>query len=227
MTELAARLHATEVLANALRQLNAVAALTEVSESELHAAARSAERLTEQLGHRLRQFPSLPLIDDLAEGIRNFNPVTGRGSPVSFPMGIDPAVADSVASVGRVTLGPNHEGHVGIAHGGILALLFDEILGSSASRKVWPSVTRNLSVTYLRPVPVGVPLVLNADVHAIEGRALTVHGTIALEEDPQKSLATAQGSLVELSIEQSRRILGSTLQRVGGVVRMAQAADGT
>lgn len=205
--------------------LNNAAALTEATVEELDVVAGEVRALGARLARRVRPAVSLAAIDDLDRGIRMFTPVTGEASPIAPPLRYDPAEGGTTATVGRVTLGPLYEGHVGVAHGGIIALLLDEVLGTAATRRVWPSVTGGLSVRYRRPVPIGVPLVVTAAVVNVDGRRMTMHGSVCTDADPDTVLAEGEGAFIELSREQAVRMLGSDLRRLHGVPVPADAGD--
>ena len=56
--------------------------------------------------------------------------------------------------VGRFRLGGQYQGGGGMMHGGIIALLLDEAMGKLNRFHDVRAVTAELSVEYLRPVPV-------------------------------------------------------------------------
>jgi len=187
-------------LAEALRLLNDSAALTEVGVPDLNAATAMIRDLINRLTARTRQ-GSLASIDDIQRGIRMFNPVSGQACPVAPPMLFD-QVADDTPLIGRVTLGPLHEGHIGLAHGGVIALLFDQVLGVAAQRRVRECVTAQLSVRYVKPVRIGIPLTVTGDVYQEAGRQMRVRAAICAAAEPERLLAEADAVLVKLRPEQ-------------------------
>ena len=57
-----------------------------------------------------------------------------------------------------LTLGADHEGWAGIAHGGIIAALLDEVMEWSLfERQAW-GLTAEMTVRYRRPVSIGAPI---------------------------------------------------------------------
>jgi len=72
------------------------------------------------------------------------------------------------------TFTARHEGAPGIAHGGAVAALVDDVCGGLLFVVREPAVTRTLNVEYLRPVLVGVTYDLVARVDRREGRKLFV-----------------------------------------------------
>jgi acyl-coenzyme A thioesterase PaaI-like protein len=90
------------------------------------------------------------------------------------------------------TFTTRHEGAPGIAHGGAVAALVDDVCGGLLFVVREPAVTRTLNVEYLRPVLVGVTYDLVARVDRREGRKLfvTCEGT-----DPEGTLTFRGGGL--------------------------------
>jgi acyl-coenzyme A thioesterase PaaI-like protein len=86
-----------------------------------------------------------------------------------------------------------HQGAPGLAHGGVLAAVFDEALGALQVYFREPAVTANLSVDYRKPVPVGSVLHVRARVDGREGRKLMMSGTARLDapDGPLAASATA------------------------------------
>lgn len=95
------------------------------------------------------------------------------------------------------TVPTHHQGAPGIAHGGVIAAVFDETLG--VLQAFFPderAVTANLSITYRRPIPVGSELHLTGSVDGREGRKLTVSGAARLDSAGGPVAATATGLFV-------------------------------
>ncbi len=67
---------------------------------------------------------------------------------------------------------PRHGGAPGIAHGGAVATVVDDVLGFLLYVAQVPGVTRKLEVEYLKPVLIGVHYVVRAKVDRIDGRKL-------------------------------------------------------
>jgi acyl-coenzyme A thioesterase PaaI-like protein len=72
------------------------------------------------------------------------------------------------------TFTARHEGAPGIAHGGAVAALVDDVCGGLLFVIREPAVTRKLEVEYLKPVLVGETYDLVAKVDRREGRKLWV-----------------------------------------------------
>ena len=72
------------------------------------------------------------------------------------------------------TFSAKHAGAPGIAHGGTVAALVDDLCGFSLFVIREAAVTRKLEVEYLKPVLVGVPYDVEARVDRREGRKVFV-----------------------------------------------------
>jgi acyl-coenzyme A thioesterase PaaI-like protein len=72
----------------------------------------------------------------------------------------------------------HHEGYAGLVHGGIVSTLLDEVMAWSLyAREVW-AVTARMSVTFRRPLQVGVAVRLTGRLVADRGRLLEVTGDV-------------------------------------------------
>ncbi|EXJ54745.1 hypothetical protein A1O7_10086 [Cladophialophora yegresii CBS 114405] len=124
------------------------------------------------------------------------------------------SVAQPTVSEVRAFLstGPGVNGHPGIAHGGFVAAIIDEIMGflinsNSAmtetagippDRSVSPAhahqqaipmtvpgisiMTAELTTKYRKPVPTGVPLLVRTWIEKVEGRKIFVRATVEAED---------------------------------------------
>lgn len=63
-----------------------------------------------------------------------------------------------------------HQGAPGLAHGGLLAAAMDETLGALNWLLMSPAVTARLETDFVRPVPVGSVLLLDARITGVQGR---------------------------------------------------------
>lgn len=80
----------------------------------------------------------------------------------------------------RYSIPERFQGYPGIAHGGVIAAMLDEVGSRTFFRGSPPRlvVTAKMSVRYRRPVPVGVPLRLVGKKVADGGRVCQAHGQI-------------------------------------------------
>jgi len=192
-------------LGDALRDLVEQASATEVGEDVLRQVAAQVRRAAAQLGQRTRTRAELPSADDLLGGYRMYNPVTGAGSGLAAPLHVE-VTPDAV--VGTCTLGLAFEGPPTFAHGGVSAMLLDQLLGYATSAAGHPGMTVQLELRYRAPVPLQTPLRLTAEVGAVNGRRVTAWGAITTAAEPGKILVEASGTFVGLRAEQAARLFG-------------------
>ena len=84
---------------------------------------------------------------------------------------------DGDDAVVEVVLGPGHEGPPGRAHGGMVASLFDEVMGFALWMEARPAFTAWLRVDYRAPTPLAEPIELRASVTSRDGRKVFVGAT--------------------------------------------------
>jgi acyl-coenzyme A thioesterase PaaI-like protein len=72
-------------------------------------------------------------------------------------------------------LGPQYEGPPGLVHGGVSALLLDQLCGEAAAAGGSPGMTGRLTLHYRRPTPLG-DLSGEAWIDHVEGYKTTVKG---------------------------------------------------
>ncbi len=73
---------------------------------------------------------------------------------------------------GRFMLGAEYQGSMGMLHGGIIAVLFDEAMGKLCRFSDSRAVTAELSVEYLKPIRVDQEIIVEAFEAGREGRQL-------------------------------------------------------
>lgn len=96
----------------------------------------------------------------------------GEGHPTGLH--VVAYAGEGLTARGEFTVTPTHQGAPGLAHGGLLGLAFDEVLGLLGFLIRTPMVTGRLETEFLRPVPVGTTLHIAAQVDRIEGRKVVV-----------------------------------------------------
>ena len=188
-------------LGSALRDLVDAAVRTEVPIPELAEAAALARELAGRLRGQSRELHEIASVDDPEIGERWYSPVYGPGNPVAPPL-LATDTPDGRAT-GRVTLGKPHEGPPGLVHGGVVATLLDHVLARAIRAGGRGGLTATLTVTYRRPVPLGVPLLATAEMGTTDGRRTTAHARLVAEDDPGTTLAEAEGLFVALRPERA------------------------
>jgi len=204
-SELAERREAVAELGDALRDLSSRAIGSEVGVDVMRRVADDARRLAATLAERQRRLDEPSIVDDLGRGQRPYNPVVGPGNPLAPPMQIE--IVDGTA-IGSCTLDWRYEGPFTFAHGGISALLLDQIMGYAAAAAGHPGVTGRLSVRYRSTVPLDQPLRLEASLIDILGVRAAVQGSISLASAPDDTLVEAEGRFLALRPEQAARLFG-------------------
>lgn len=92
-----------------------------------------------------------------------------------------------------VSLGSGADGHIGLAHGGITATIFDEGLGVLPLMTVSKDqsfMTATLNIAYKRPLPTPSVLLVRSWYEKIQGRKMYIKGT--LEDGLGNVYATAE-----------------------------------
>jgi hypothetical protein len=192
-------------LGDALRDLVEQASATEVPADVLRQVAAQVANAAARLGERTRARAELPSADDLFGGFRMYNPVIGSGSGLAPPLHTE--VAGS-AVVGTCTLGLAFEGPPSFVHGGVSAMLLDQLMGHACGAAGHPGMTVRLELAYRAPVPLQTPLHLSAEVTGVSGRRVTARGVLATAADPGTVLVEADGTFVALRAEQAARMFG-------------------
>jgi acyl-coenzyme A thioesterase PaaI-like protein len=186
-----------------VRELVDAVVSTEVETEELERCAAQVGALTEALSTRRREREARAAVDDLLAGVRMYNPVIGAGSPLAPPLEVERGSGTAVASC---ELGLAYEGPPTYVHGGVSALLADQVLGAAAAASGNPGMTTELTLRYRRPVPLRTPLVVSAETVDVSGRWVRAVGTIAATERPDRPLVEAQATFACLSPDQARRL---------------------
>jgi acyl-coenzyme A thioesterase PaaI-like protein len=95
----------------------------------------------------------------------------------------------------ELTLLPDFQGWEGIAHGGIVATILDEVMGwALAGADAW-GYTARMSIEYKRPVPVGARIRGEGRLVERRRRLLTLAGRL-VDVDTGEVLATAEALYV-------------------------------
>jgi acyl-coenzyme A thioesterase PaaI-like protein len=197
---------------------------TTVDAASMRAAATAAREVTAGLAGRRRTRHQLPALDDPIRFVRVYNPVSGVGSPLAPPLDIR---ADEQGVSGEVTLGLAYEGPPGYVHGGVSALLMDQLLGAATIAVGLWGMTVHLELDYQGPVPLDTPLVLRARVIEAADRKSVVTGTIAAAADPARTLVSARGVFVAPRPERSQEYFGTVTDAAGRHAPPGRPTDAT
>jgi uncharacterized protein (TIGR00369 family) len=95
---------------------------------------------------------------------------------------------------GKFRLGAEYQGGAGFIHGGIIATVLDEVMGKVCRFRGVHAVTAELTIEYLKPVPVDADLIVEGHEVEMTGRNLLMVSEI--RNDSGKVLARGKGRFV-------------------------------
>ncbi|MEV7431854.1 hotdog domain-containing protein [Nocardioides sp. NPDC092400] len=199
-------LAAAEHLASRMRDLIERVVSTD---SDAAALSRAAELVAAAIGvlhGEARPYAEPARLDRaMPPGLRAHGLVVGPGHPMAPPVSL---TWDGDRVLGRLRLRRSFEGPRGYAHGGVSALVLDEVTAKVRALMDVGRVTRTLTVSYRRPVPVDVDLVVSAELVSREERRAVATGSIALSDRPDVALVTAETHFVLLGGSDTSTALG-------------------
>lgn len=140
---------------------------------------------------------------DVADGARvvHFDEcfVSGPWNPMGIAMDVRREGDEAVA---EVELGPAFEGAPGRSHGGIVAAVFDDVLGYLLTLLRQPAFTGELTVHYLAPTPIGQQLQFRARVTGRDGRK--IRSEAEATDAAGKVVARATGLFISVDADRLR-----------------------
>ncbi|MBB4930972.1 acyl-coenzyme A thioesterase PaaI-like protein [Lipingzhangella halophila] len=169
---------------------------TEAGSAELAQASATVHELTERLNVKRRDIGAMlerPRSDGGADYETLTNVVSGRSNPAAPPLVLE-HTDDGVRA--RVTLNGTYQGPPGLAHGGWVAAMLDQVLGSASAAAGMVGLTANLDVNYRNPTPLNAPLELTARVTGTERRKVFVSAEIRHNGE-----VTAEGTAVMVRLD--------------------------
>lgn len=180
-------------LGHELRTLVEATVRTAASPDTLHRVADGVRHVTGQLTGRRRGRTEIPEVDVFPGGARMYSPVVGAGSPLAPPVRITPT---DDGLIGHCTLGIAHEGPPGYGHGGMSAMLLDELMGQACTAAGTPGLTVSLHMRYHQPIPLETPLRILGRVTGTDNRKIFTAGAITTEAGPSINLVTADAAFI-------------------------------
>ncbi len=196
-------------MADTLRKLTALVVAGDLPHTELERAAsdlqQTASRLLEKAGPTRIQ--RLGPDRERYRDVFPMSPWVGTVNPLAPPMSVR---FSGCEAIGTVRLGFPYEGPPGLVHGGIIAGLFDEILGAANLARGLRAMTATLTVRYRKPTPLGEELTLRARVVDQSGRRVRTTAEMLFGE-----VVTAEAEGVFVGFDEER------------FLTLTQAQDGT
>jgi acyl-coenzyme A thioesterase PaaI-like protein len=182
-------------LAEQLRRITSAMVGLPIADTDITAATAAVREVADVLervagpGRRLRAQP-----DPVGHPQEFFptSPVIGFANPVAPPVVVE-AVDGELR--GTAYFDYQYEGPPTCVHGGVIAMVFDEMLGAANIMAGSPGMTGTLTIRYRKPTPLRTPLRLEARFMGREGRKIRTYGAIFHE---QTLTAEAEGIFVEL-----------------------------
>ena len=187
-------------LAQAVRNLIDATVRTGADEPTLRAATHAVDSVTASLEplntvgwHALRHA-------DTGRPVLFTNPAAGQRNPIAPPLVVQHDPDGRCWS--EFTLGAAYEGPPGTVHGGISALVLDQMLGEAATSGLTePKFTGTITVRYLRGTPLG-PLRSEAWVERVEEHKTYARGVIT---DSQGPTVEAEGVFIKPAWARNKR----------------------
>lgn len=111
------------------------------------------------------------------ERVFPYSPVIGPLNPISPPAEL--TVTEDRTVVGTVVLGTAYNGPPwDLVHGGVIAEVFDELLGVAAMVGAGGGFTGRLTIHYRKPTPINQELRLKGWLEDVSGRKLVARGEL-------------------------------------------------
>jgi acyl-coenzyme A thioesterase PaaI-like protein len=149
--------------------------LTEVDPDEAVAVAEQIDALTARLKAAARPGPHGVEVGPEGRVRNNGNAVVGLRNPIAPPVHVERSTDGRAWA--SFHLGALYEGPPGLVHGGVTALLLDQLCGEAAAAGGSPGMTAQLDLSYRRPTPLG-DLSCEAWIDSVDGHKTTVKGHI-------------------------------------------------
>ncbi|MGK5552165.1 PaaI family thioesterase [Actinomadura kijaniata] len=174
-------------LAARVRALTDAVVHTRVPADEIAAVSAEVAALTDRLSAVRGEAPPIGSHDGTGRALAS--PVSGPLNPIAPPVDIEPLPGGGARAA--FTLGGVYEGPPAFVHGGVSAMILDQLLGVAAAANGTPGMTATLDLRYRRPTPYGVPLTAEARVARVEGRKTWVDASITAPDGRTTVEATA------------------------------------
>jgi len=207
-------------LAAAVRRISAVVVGLPVDDGEIDQVADQLTEIAAKLESRAEQWKRIRLPPDLLGHPQDFfpaSPIIGFANPIAPPVEVWAAEGENGRREirGRVTFGYPYEGPPTCVHGGVIAELFDELMGAANVLGGHPAMTGTLTVRYRKPTPLLTPLDLMARFVKNEGRKIFTWAAIY---NAGVLTAEADGLFIEVRPPHMHEIVTANARDAGGPV---------
>ncbi|NDK90337.1 PaaI family thioesterase [Gordonia desulfuricans] len=176
-------------LTDSVRDLIDAVIRTEVDAADIDVARRRIDEVVADLRSRQIDGSYGVRFNTDAVGMPWGNAVMGVRNAIAPPVR---TVADREGVTAEFTLGAAYEGPAHHVHGGVCAMVLDQVLGEAAAADDIPCFTGTITVTYRRPTPLGA-LSARAEIVDRDGRKKIVRGTLS---DADGVTAEAEGVFI-------------------------------
>lgn len=163
-------------LAGSVRELIDAVIRTEVDDDEIRSAQAEIEAITERLRKQQADGPFGVRFNAGGRGRAWGNAVVGTRNAVAPPLRMQHDATGRAWA--DFHLGAAYEGPPGLVHGGVAALILDQVLGEAAGAGGKPGMTGTLTLRYRRGTPLG-DLHVEAHIDRVEGIKTYAVGHIA------------------------------------------------
>ncbi|MCE1178908.1 MAG: PaaI family thioesterase [Micrococcales bacterium] len=189
--DLARQERAYAALADSVRGLVDACIRTRVPVEEAEAVAAQTAALTQRLLAEAQEGPLGLEVSSDGRLRDHGNPAVGSRNPIAPPLHISRGDGPSCRT--DFEMGAGYEGPPGHVHGGMIAVVLDQVMGMTAAYTGKPGMTAYLNLTYRRPTPLG-QLGARAWIAGQEDFKTTVRGEM-LDADGQVTVE-AEGLFV-------------------------------
>ncbi len=147
------------------------------------------------------------------------SPVIGFANPVAPPVVVEAVDGELI---GTAWFDYQYEGPPTCVHGGVIAMVFDEMLGAANILAGNPGMTGTLTIRYRKPTPLRTPLRLEARCASRDGRKILTTGAIYHGD---VLTAEAEGIFIELVPQRFLKIVAENADSLEAVEQVRADAQ--
>lgn len=169
---------------------------TEVDTDTLAETAATVQTLTDRLNVARREIGTM-VTREIGDGTTEVGTITNIVAGDTNPAAPQLALMRTDEGLrAEITLNTIYQGPPGLVHGGWIAAMLDQAVGSVSAIETSPGLTAHLEVDYRRPTPLFTPLEVTSWVERVEGRKVYVAGQIRAN-----GKVTAEGTALMIRVE--------------------------